>query len=470
MRENSMKKTLINNFHELYYLTPLPNLNINHFIVKKELMNIEKIQFFTRREFDKYQDYKFRKLIKYAYNNVRFYKRWIRENNLQLIDFKGVKDLTKLPVLTKSIIKENFNDFISIKSKQHNPRLLMTTGSTGLPFEFYVDKIALLKEIASVWRQWRLFNVKFRDRRAVLRGTLVDEYGIKKQELWRFNSRNKSLHLSTFHMNEENCVKIINKILQYKPKIFQVYPMALFILAQYIKKYHIDLPFLKMIHFSSEAYTPIHRDFIKKQFTCPILDRYGQSEIVLNAFECKPENGYHVEEENNILEVLDKNLEQVSEGETGRIVGTNLHNYSMPLIRYSTEDLAEMGGIECLCGRRSKKLKSIQGRVLDQIITKDKSLISGISFYHYWKHRISEKVPNISFVQIIQPKIDEIIVRILPGKNYSNNEERIIIQELNKFVGNLNLSFEYINERPFGEKWRFTISKISNETIKKLMK
>ena len=73
-------------------------------------------------------------------------------------------------------------------------------------------------------------------------------------------------------------------------------------------------------------------------------------------------------------------------------------------------------------------------------------------------------------MQIIQPKIDEIIVRILLDKYYSIKDEIIIIKELNEFVGNLNFSFEYINERPFGEKWRFTISKISNETIKKLMK
>ena len=465
-----MKGAIYNSFSKLYNLTPLPNLDINYFIVLKELIDIEKIQYYTRQELDKYQDYKLRKLIKHVYNNVRFYKNWFRENNLQINDFKGVKDLEKLPILTKPIIKENFNDFISIKSGQYNPKLLMTTGSTGLPFRFFVDRIAKLKENASIWRQWRLYNVKFRDRRAILRGTLVDEHGTKNRALWKYSFENKSLHLNTFHMNEENCIKIINKIFEYKPGIFQVYPMALFILAQYIKKYDVNLSFLKMVHFSSEGYTQIHREFIKKQFTCPILDRYGQSEIVLNAYECKPENGYHVEEENNILEVLDKNFKQVSEGETGRIVGTNLHNYSMPLIRYSTEDLAVMGGNECSCRRHSKKLKSIQGRVLDQIITEDKSLISGISFYHYWKHRISEKIPNLSFVQIIQPKIDEIIVRIFPTKLFSKKDEFLIIQELNKFVGNLDISFEYINEKPFGEKWRFTISKISDTEIKSLLK
>ncbi len=86
-----MKGMLINSFYKLYNYTPLPNLDSNYFNILKEFINIEKIQFYTRQEFDKYQDSKFRKLIRYFYNYVRFYKQWFREKNLQHINFKGVK-------------------------------------------------------------------------------------------------------------------------------------------------------------------------------------------------------------------------------------------------------------------------------------------------------------------------------------------------------------------------------------------
>ena len=465
-----MKNKLLNILNTFYNHSPLNNYNIYYLHFLKEVYRIEKIQFYSRRELDIYQNYKFRKLILHAFNNVRFYRKWFRTHNLNHNDFKTVSDIKKLPILTKDIIRQNFDDFISLNSKKYKPILLMTTGSTGLPFQFYVDKMALIKERASYWRQWRLYNVKFKDRRAILRGTLVHEHGTKAQSLWKYGFFNKELNLNTFHMNEENCKKIIAEIIHFRPKLLQVYPMALYTLSYYIKNFGIKFPSLKMIHFSSEAYTPIHRDFIKQQFTCPILDRYGQSEIVLNAFECKPENGYHVEEENNILELLDKNEDQVSEGESGRIIGTNLFNYSMPLIRYSTEDLAVMGESNCSCGRYTKKLKSIQGRILDQIITEDKSLISGISFYHYWKHRIIEKIPNISYVQIVQPKLKELIITILPNRLYSKKDEKKIVEELKNLVGKLKFSFEYINKRPNGQKWRFTISKISDKEIKKLLK
>lgn len=458
-----MKEILIKSFNKLYYNSPLPN-NIPHYLsFLKELYNLEKIQYYSRRELDKYQDFKFRKLIKHAYNDVRFYRIWFKEHNYFPNDFKTVSDIKKLPILTKEIIRKNYSDLISLNSKKYKPKSSMTSGITGIPFKFLLDKRARIKEQASYFRQWRINNIKFTDRIAILRGTLVNKNQNKNSSLYKYY--NKSIHFNTFHMNKENCEKIIIKMLEFQPHLLRVYPMALFILSQYIKKYDIEFPKLKMIHFSSESYTQFHRDFIKQQFNCPILDRYGQSEIVLNAFECKPENGYHIEEENNIIELLDKNNENVSKGEIGRIVGTNLHNYSMPLIRYSTEDLAIKGSNDCSCGRHTKKLNSIQGRILDQIITEDKSVISGISFYHYWKHRIGEKVKNIRYSQIIQPKIDEIIVIVLPEKAYSKTDENLILKELKILLGNLNINFKYIDKKPDDQKWRFTISKLSNTEV-----
>ena len=449
--------------NKLYNHSFLPAFTPNLSLVLRELFLVEKTQFYDRAKLDRYQNNEFRKLIIHSYNNVRFYRNWFRKNEIYLSDFKKVEDIKRLPVLTKDIIRSNFKDLISLNLEKFSPKLLMTSGSTGIPFKFFVDKLALFKEKASYNRQFRIYNIKLHDRSAVLRGSLVYEHNKKDEILWKYSFREKAIHFNTFHMNEENCKKIIKKIIEFRPRLFKAYPMALFILSKYIEKYNVEFPFLTLIHFSSESYTSIHRDYIKKQFSCPILDRYGQSEIVLNAYECRPENGYHIEEENNILELLDKNNEQVSEGETGKIIGTNLHNFSMPLIRYSTEDLAVMGSNECECGRQSKKLKSIQGRVLDQIVTEDKSLISGISFYHYWKHRISEKIPTVLYVQIIQPNIEEIIVKIFPDKSYSKDDEKIIVQELKKFVGNLEISFEYLKEIPYGNKWRFTISKISDK-------
>ncbi len=464
------RKTFLKQFlNKFYNFTPLPKFEGNYFNLIKEINQIEKIQYFNRKNLNDYQNFHFRKLIIHAYNNVQFYKLWFRNNNLYLTDVKKVSDIKRLPILTKDLIRKNFHKFISINFKKYKPHLQMTSGSTGVPFKFFIDKYANIRYRASIWRILRTFNVKFSDKQAILRGTLVKEHGQQQAFLWKFNFLSKSIAFNTFHLNEINCKKIISQIIQFKPKLLMVYPMALYTLSLYIKKYGISFPSLKMILSSSESFSQEHRDFISKTFKCPFIDLYGQSELALHAYECKPVKGYHVVEENNILELLDKNHQEVSEGELGRIIGTNLFNFSMPLIRYSTEDLAIMGGDECACGRNTKKLKSIQGRILDQIITEDKSIISGISFYHYWKHIISEKIPNISYIQLIQPKIDEIIVKIIPDKKYNQNEEKTIINELKKFIGNLKISFKYITKREDAQKWRFTVSNLSSKEIIKYL-
>ena len=47
-------------------------------------------------------------------------------------------------------------------------------------------------------------------------------------------------------------------------------------------------------------------------------------------------------------------------GEVGQIIATPLHNFAMPLLRYASGDLAEVG--ECGCGRGLPTISRIMGR------------------------------------------------------------------------------------------------------------
>ena len=61
------------------------------------------------------------------------------------------------------------------------------------------------------------------------------------------------------------------------------------------------------------------------------------------------------------MEVLDNHGRPCKEGETGRVVLTDLHNFTMPLIRYEIGDYAEVGP-PCACGRGLPVLARILGR------------------------------------------------------------------------------------------------------------
>ncbi len=62
-----------------------------------------------------------------------------------------------------------------------------------------------------------------------------------------------------------------------------------------------------------------------------------------------------------IAEVLRPDGTPCGEGETGRMVITDLHNHATPIVRYALGDMAEMAGA-CPCGRGLPAIRRIVGR------------------------------------------------------------------------------------------------------------
>ena len=55
-----------------------------------------------------------------------------------------------------------------------------------------------------------------------------------------------------------------------------------------------------------------------------------------------------------------------------RLDMTNLNNRGMPFIRYSIGDEGSWGAEgKCSCGRSSPRLKAVEGRIVDQFVTRD---------------------------------------------------------------------------------------------------
>src|SRR5690606_32661935 len=62
-------------------------------------------------------------------------------------------------------------------------------------------------------------------------------------------------------------------------------------------------------------------------------------------------------------------------GELGRVVVTDLFSHAMPLIRYDTGDLA-IAGTSCRCGRATRTLERVEGRVVEMLTTADGERLS----------------------------------------------------------------------------------------------
>jgi phenylacetate-CoA ligase len=82
-----------------------------------------------------------------------------------------------------------------------------------------------------------------------------------------------------------------------------------------------------------------------------VFETYGLAERVAFSSECDRHEGQHLFEEYGVTEFVDDQGEPVATGAPGRLTGTSLHNFAMPLIRYVTGDVATPWDRVCACGR-----------------------------------------------------------------------------------------------------------------------
>nr|MDO8118267.1 hypothetical protein [Candidatus Sigynarchaeota archaeon] len=277
----------------------------------------EHFQYLSEAAIKEYQDRRLRALALHVNDTVPYYKRWFREHGVDPASIKTREDIRKFPIITKSTIKKNFNDFLSTRFNQYMPKLAMTSGSTSAPFSFYLDRQSLLGEKAAYWKQWRANGVKITSRISILRGTMEYIYAKTHDLTYVYGPFDKALHLNSFNINRGTALEMVREMNYFRPALFRVYFSSLFSLFKFIDPYHFSGDYLKCVHLSSESFSKEDRKRLEPHFDCPLIDRYGQTEVVATAFECKPFGGYHFDSEKCLIEVLDPDNEPVGENHRG---------------------------------------------------------------------------------------------------------------------------------------------------------
>lgn len=119
---------------------------------------------------------------------------------------------------------------------------------------------------------------------------------------------------------------------------------------------------LKGILAISQELTEDMEERIKDTFKAPVYVNYGLNEVGIVASRC-PEGGrYHVHTEHCFVEIVDDRGKPCQPGQRGKIIVTALNNAVMPLIRYDTDDLAEVAEGPCPCGRTLPSFGRVHGR------------------------------------------------------------------------------------------------------------
>src|SRR4030095_11467714 len=139
----------------------------------------------------------------------------------------------------------------------------------------------------------------------------------------------------------------------------------------------------------------------------PIEDNYSSQEAGIVALQCPESEIYHTMAESLVVEVLDDEGRACAEGEIGRVVVTDLHNFAAPLFRYDIGDYAEVGG-PCSSGRTLPTFRRVLGRRRNLLMKAD-----GSRFLPRAGFETFDQVAPIQQYQVIQHALDDIEFKLV---------------------------------------------------------
>lgn len=297
-----------------------------------------------------------RRLVDHAYETVPFYRDLYRAAGYEPGAIRSLEDFGCLPVVSKALLRAQPRDRL-LSSRVSDKRLLpsITSGSSG--------------EQLTVWHDAsRLGRLGL----AVLRVTAMNvPHRPWDRTLYVYTSRFPIRSVFGFYPfyfvpTTAPPSTIASVWRSVRPAVVWVYPSRLRDLLDELGQ----LPEARLVSVGSEMSSAAERRRWEEQLRTPVRDQYATEELGLVAAECSFRSR-HVFSDLCFVEILDQDGGAAAPGSVGDLIGTNLENRAMPIIRYRQGDRGAIHGQLCPCGRTLPVLDPVEGRARVDLRTPD---------------------------------------------------------------------------------------------------
>lgn len=389
-------------------------------------------------------------LVRHAYDHVPYYRDLFDRHRIAPDDVRRPEDLDAIPVLTKELLRNNFDRLFADNIPRRDVVVTSTGGSTGSPAHFSQDKRYVELNQAALMRSLSWSGWKPGDLTAWVVG-LDDTQGIAARlSLAGRRILNGKLFLNAFDVSESSLSAWCRLIRRHRPESYYGYASALTMLAKYVLEKQITLPpAVAAFNVAEKLYReqiPVIEDGLK----CPVRDFYGCREIFNIAATCG---------EGRMHQIAD--MVHLSPDEAGNVIATPLDNFAMPLLRYMNGDVVETSRAVCDCGLQLPVLEMKVGRTTDIFVNERGKQIHGEYFTH-----LMYGIHGIGQFQFHQKSLTEMILRVVLDGNRPRDEVERSLEHVKREVRencDLPLSCEVVAEIPKTRvgKHIFTISEVS---------
>ena len=385
---------------------------------------------FLQKEIDEdaYTLLKMKETLLYAYTYVPYYRGLFDTLQASPHDFNTPKDLTHFPLLTKALIRENFNQLQSTSLSKRKRFFVRTGGTTGTPATFYQSVNVWKKELAFVNHFFGHYGYTPKDLKVSFKGGHFEEQS--DESYMHYNPVSRTLILSPLHLNRKSIYRYVEILNTYKIRYFHTYPSTLLLLIRQMMDNGLTLDYRpKAVFLTSEGYDPEDIHLIQTIFQCPVTSFYGHSERILfaGAVDGNDLMLYQHNKRYGLFELLDDKQRSITvPNREGNIVGTSFDNFAMPLIRYLTDDTTHYVDQQ---RDTIAKIESLRNKLY---LDAKKGVKISITFLS-----ISSLSKHILAFQFFQSHPGHLELRIVPSKAFEKREQSFIERTIKEKIGDM---------------------------------
>lgn len=400
---------------------------LKHFIFDPKRLNKKSPQ-----QIERYRDKAFRRLLRYAITVPLYHKKY-KEAGIHLSDIRSIKDIAKLPFVTKKDIVDNFPDgIIPPNYNKDKAFVVSTSGSTGKPVSVYLDFSVYSEGIGANIRFLQTHNLHWRKSRFANVGNFSSGKADDVAKRAFYSHAGFAFTSETYiTLNAFQPLKnVMKKLDDFRPDSILTYPVTYQNLAYLKNKGYGKYVNPKVLVVSGYILDDYTRSYVEEAFGCGMYNGYGAAETSSEAaiaFECLHKT-WHINHDFYHVETINENMELVEPEKNGHIVVTRLFGKATPLIRYTGLDdwvtLSE--NFECSCGLCTPIFKDgVEGRKDSSVILPDGRVFPSASFAILSVVLNRLKTRKVIQFQIIQKKLDEIDILLIIDEDLRDKDPKV---------------------------------------------
>jgi len=368
-----------------------------------------------------YANQKLKWIAKYAYDHSPAMKEVMDGAGVKPSQIRTTKDLEKLPIT----MRDHFIDF-----QKKNPPF---GGFLGIPLHklgrIFIHAgpanvavpLPTLRSAKEYWQRWAETVYGLGVRREDIAIVTLSFHWVGAGQMC--SEAINSVGAVTIPSGPGNLELQVKTMVDLGVTVYFGTPTFLYDIANKAKELNYNFPkdfSLRRCLFTTERISASLRDIYEKGYGIDVRGLYSTNETGGLAYECLAKKGMHVPH-NVIIEIVNPETgKAVGPGEVGQIVVTLLDTY-MPVLRLGTPDLSSYIDEPCSCGRTSRRILGVVGKIGDAI------KIRTMFCHHYQVNEVVSKIPQIAKYQIVVSHganyRDDMAFRIEPVQEETDKEQ-----------------------------------------------